>query len=67
MNLCKICSKPECLGIGRPGARDGQRCTGTIDTECNPPLTEEELDYIVEYQLECLYSSKLGLPFKRRR
>lgn len=65
--LCKICSKPDCLGIGRPGARDGQRCTGTIDTECHPhTLTEEQLDEIVEYQLECFYHSRAGLPFNGR-
>lgn len=65
--LCKICQKSECLGIGRPGHRDGQRCSGTIDTECDGyPLSEERLNEIVEYQLECLYWNREGLPLNGR-
>lgn len=65
--LCKICSKPECLGIGRPGQRDGNRCSGTIETECHGrPVEEERLEEIVEYQLECMYHSKEALPINPR-
>ena len=66
-DLCKICSKPDCLGIGRPGQRNGNRCTGTIETECHPrPVEEERLEEIVEYQLECMYHSKEALPINPR-
>lgn len=65
--LCKICSQPDCLGIGRPGQRDGKRCTGTLETECHPGLVEEErLEEIVEYQLECMYRGKEALPINPR-
>jgi hypothetical protein len=67
MELCKICRKSDCLGIGHPGHRDGKRCAGTIDTECYPHLlTEEQLNDIIEYQLECFRFSAAGLPFNGR-
>jgi hypothetical protein len=67
MDLCRICNKSSCLGIGRPGNRDGQRCSGTIETECaKEKLSEEKLNEIVEYQLECFYHGKTGLPFNGR-
>jgi len=67
MNLCSICNRPSCLGIGRPGLREGERCSGTIDTELDEyPISEERMDEIVEYQLECFYHSRAGLPFNGR-
>lgn len=67
MTVCKICSKPDCLGIGRPGSRTGKRCSGTIETEAHPyPLTDDQLEEIVEYELECFYHGKVGLPFNGR-
>lgn len=68
MILCKVCSRPDCLGPGSPGHREGRRCIGTLDTECDPyTLPEEELEFIVEYQLECFRHGREGLPFNGRK
>lgn len=65
--LCKICLNSNCLGIGKSGDRSGKRCSGTLETEAHPRnLTNDQLDEIIEYQLECFYDGKAGLPFNGR-
>ena len=60
--------RPDCLGPGEPGHREGKRCIGTLDSECDPyHLSEEELEFIVEYQLECFRYGRAGLPFNGRK
>lgn len=68
MIICKVCSRPDCLGPGEPGHREGKRCIGTLETECHPHLlSEEELEFIVEYELECFRHCRQGLPFNSRK
>lgn len=67
IGVCKVCSKPDCLGPGQIGSRAGKRCIGTIEKEAHPhPLDEDQLQEIAEYQLECFSQSKAGLTFNGR-